>query len=529
MDIIAPDMDIIIASGLDALENVISLRQKILGNPTVISLFFSNENESGDIPARLSFTSSKLRMKISGELLGHRGYGMDLIRQKMALISVMGGKADIKIGSIFEMSGDYVNATSYYCQGVERVQNAAKDMLNAITVFGYFDDSNEIQRMSTAESFNADPNVGDAPTKFVGLIKTLHQLTPSAFAVAMTKPQEYPSHRDSVLAASSSSSSNALFSLASAKLRSSTTISSTSTLTSSATLNSTSLEQDQNLAIYIRSPSIFHPVITPALRSTCFFASSLFSFSADAMAFATFTLQASGFHQTVRPYSNISPSHTNSSFPLHPSLTNDPVVVSHPMMRPTSSVSTSHPMMRAGSSVSLSHPMMRTGSSVSLSHPMMRTGSSLSISSQSNLPASASLIQQLQPPSSKSTCRVHKDLLNASASLHAFTLGLCDACLWNEFLSFNSSINPDADIVGGRLAIEFRSSHSDALFSARLTNSSFSSSSSSSKAYANDSVWWNNNITPIQDIIGGSRANGDGNRKKKKTLTYPCIHYNWFI
>ncbi|KAJ1562857.1 hypothetical protein HK405_006817 [Cladochytrium tenue] len=171
------------------------------------------------------------------------GTGMDLIRQKAALVSSLGGKADWMLGARYDLLFNERRARDFYTQGTGKMDSAAKETIKALVTGGAGNAAQSSGTLARGTTLSADIGVsGRASTDpaltspEAGLVSAFFSLTGAAFAVPSVNPSAPPSYHHSL--------------------------------------------------------PLYSPVVTPALRATAFAAPALFALAADTMAFAAYQLQA---------------------------------------------------------------------------------------------------------------------------------------------------------------------------------------------------------------------------------------------
>ncbi|KAI9330212.1 hypothetical protein DFJ73DRAFT_97380 [Zopfochytrium polystomum] len=177
------------------------------------------------------------------------GTGMDSMRQKTALISAMGGKADWMLAARYDIVFNERPAREYYIQGTLKLDRAAKETVKALTAGSTSgpplspiggSSSSLVPGTGTLAAdlagtgrTSTDPALTSADS---GLVSAFFSLTGAAFAVPPVNPSAPPTYHHAL--------------------------------------------------------PCFSPVVTPALRATSFASPALFALAADTMAFAAFQLQA---------------------------------------------------------------------------------------------------------------------------------------------------------------------------------------------------------------------------------------------
>ncbi|KAJ3102295.1 hypothetical protein HDU97_000652 [Phlyctochytrium planicorne] len=255
-----PELEILTATCLDAFDTIIQTRDEIQSRPSyaVLYTYVGVMGRSEERANTGSSSSSGSTNQISPADDPGFWSGMDLIKQKKALASAMGGKADWVLASKYNLTSP--DGKAYYREGTGKLDRAARETLRSIASSG----AAQSGRMG---SESTSPNNLGADTQ--GLISTFFDLTSVAFACPPAEPL-LP-----VQGASSSQSSS-----------------------SSSSAPPDDLPPPPRYPTH--GPALYSSPLVPPLRASAIAAASLFSLAGDTMAFAAYQLQrfASGLEQS---------------------------------------------------------------------------------------------------------------------------------------------------------------------------------------------------------------------------------------
>ncbi|KAI9343030.1 hypothetical protein DFJ73DRAFT_522536 [Zopfochytrium polystomum] len=242
-----PDLDSLIAGYFSTHDTVLQARAAVQSSPTYSVLHFYLSDGVGAGTAGIGSSWILASKELPTSVISAAdtatmgvGLGMELLQQKFALISAMGGKADWLIAARYDTLFRERQSRDHYVQGTLKLDRAAKEIVKALvpaTASGWSNSGS-----GTAGSSGLSGTLGRASTDSAatsaeaGLVSAFFSLTGAAFAVPPLNPTAPP--------------------------------------------------------IYHHSPPVFSPVVTPALRATLFACPALFGLAADTMAFAAYHLQA---------------------------------------------------------------------------------------------------------------------------------------------------------------------------------------------------------------------------------------------
>ncbi|KAJ3218849.1 hypothetical protein HDU67_003804 [Dinochytrium kinnereticum] len=261
-----PELEILTATCLDAFDTIIQNRDEIQSRPsyavlyTYVGVMGRSEERANSGSSGGGSTSSSNAQTSPADDPGFWS-GMDLVRQKKALASAMGGKADWVLASRYNLTSP--DGKAYYREGTGKLDRAARETLRSIASSG----------AAQTGKFGSDavsPNSIGADTQ--GLISTFFDLTSVAFACPPAEP---------LLPVSGSSTGS-------------------SSLSSSSSASSSQDDLPPPPRYPTHGPALYSSPLVPPLRASALAAASLFSLAGDTMAFAAYQLQrfANGLEQS---------------------------------------------------------------------------------------------------------------------------------------------------------------------------------------------------------------------------------------
>lgn len=239
-----PELDLFIAGYLGAQEIVLLNRQQVQASPSysILYTYIGGEYSSDTQRTEGLNTSGTISRDPAGiaKLMGV-GTGMDSMKQRAALTSAMGGKADWLLGSKYDLVFNERQARDHYLQGTGKLDRAAKETVKALT--GTASGALPSSLLSSTPPSSSSPtnassgkDSNNTAAAESGLIASFFGLSGAAYAVPPVNPSAPPAYHHAL--------------------------------------------------------PCYSPVVTPSLRASLLVTPSLFALAADTMAFAAYQLQA---------------------------------------------------------------------------------------------------------------------------------------------------------------------------------------------------------------------------------------------
>ncbi|KAJ3415168.1 hypothetical protein HDV05_005448 [Chytridiales sp. JEL 0842] len=245
-----PELELFVVFCVGALESVIELRKQVQSSPSYAVLYtyvggtptVGDDKPDGDGLTLLRPPGRQGRGSNAGSGGGDGvtgvGFGMDMISQKIALLSALNGKADWMMAARYDRVGAETQSTIYYIQGAGKLDKASQDTIRVVAP--PLLEANSPASLAAQASLAGPPgpmgSLSSSLSHDFSFLSSFFHLTSNAFSVPPSNAEAPPTYR--------------------------------------------------------HFPSEFSPTVTPALRASYFAVPTLFGIAADTMAFAAFIMQS---------------------------------------------------------------------------------------------------------------------------------------------------------------------------------------------------------------------------------------------